>query len=85
MLPLLIISTALAQEPCVQGADLAQLRERMRAGLLQGRFEEAEKIASAELSPEQAKANVTYLRGMLAQQNAWSQLKDDDKKKSKVN
>lgn len=51
---------------------------------LQGRFEEAEKIASAELSPEQAKANVTYLRGMLAQQNAWSQLKDEDKK-SKVN
>ena len=47
---------------------------------LQGRFEEAEKIASAELSPEQAKANVTYLRGMLAQQNAWSQLKDYDKK-----
>ena len=52
---------------------------------LQGRFEEAEKIASAELSPEQAKANVDYLRGMLKQQNAWSQLKDDDKKKSKVN
>jgi Flp pilus assembly protein TadD len=47
---------------------------------LQGRFEEAEKIASAELSSEQAKANVAYLRGMLAQQNAWSQLKDDDKK-----
>jgi Flp pilus assembly protein TadD len=47
---------------------------------LQGRFEEAEKIAGAELSPEQAKANVAYLRGMLAQQNAWSQLKDDDKK-----
>lgn len=48
---------------------------------LQGRFEEAEKIASSELSPEQAKANVAYLRGMLAQQNAWSQLKDEDKKK----
>jgi Flp pilus assembly protein TadD len=49
---------------------------------LQGRFEEAEKIASAELSPEQAKANVAYLRGMLKQQNAWSQLKDEDKKKA---
>ena len=48
---------------------------------LQGRFEEAEKIAGSELSPEQAKANITYLRGMLAQQNAWSQLKDEDKKK----
>jgi Flp pilus assembly protein TadD len=49
---------------------------------LQGRFEEAEQIASAELSPEQAKANVAYLRGMLAQQNAWSQLKDEDKPKA---
>jgi len=49
---------------------------------LQGRFEEAEQIASAELSPEQAKANVAYLRGMLAQQNAWSQLKDEDKRKA---
>ena len=47
---------------------------------LQGRFEEAEKIAGQELSPEQAQANVTYLRGMLAQQNAWSQLKSDDEK-----
>jgi Flp pilus assembly protein TadD len=48
---------------------------------LQGRFEEAEKIAGHELSPEQAKANIAYLRSMLAQQNAWSQLKDEDKKK----
>ena len=46
---------------------------------LQGRFEEAEKIASHELSPDQAEANVTYLRSMLAQQNAWNQLKDEDK------
>ncbi|RUX07581.1 MULTISPECIES: tetratricopeptide repeat protein [unclassified Mesorhizobium] len=48
---------------------------------LQGRFDEAEKIASQELSPEQAQANVAYLRQMLAQQNAWSQLKDQDKAK----
>ena len=46
---------------------------------LQGRFEEAEKIASHELSPDQAEANVSYLRSMLAQQNAWNQLKDEDK------
>lgn len=48
---------------------------------LQGRFDEAEKIASQELSSEQAQANVAYLRSMLAQQNAWSQLKAQDKKK----
>jgi Flp pilus assembly protein TadD len=45
---------------------------------LQGHFDEAEKIASQELSPEQAEANVAYLRKMLAQQNAWNQLKKED-------
>ncbi len=44
---------------------------------LQGRFREAEEIAGRELSPEQASANVTYLRSMLAQQNAWNQLRDE--------
>lgn len=47
---------------------------------LQGRFDEAERIASAELPPEEARANVAYLRKMLTQQNAWSQLKKEDKK-----
>lgn len=37
---------------------------------LQGRFAEAEAIARAELPPDQAAANVAYLRQMLAQQNA---------------
>lgn len=46
---------------------------------LQGRFQEAEAIASRELSPEQAQANVAYLRSMLAQQNAWNQLKKEEK------
>jgi len=52
---------------------------------LQGRFEEAEKIASQELAPEQARANVAYLRSMLSQQNAWRQLKEDDKEGSATN
>lgn len=47
---------------------------------LQGRFKEAEEIATREMSPEQAKANVAYLRSMLAQQNTWSQLKDAERK-----
>ena len=38
---------------------------------LQGRFAEAEKIASADLPPEEAAANVTYLRQMLAQRGDW--------------
>ncbi|MPZ40774.1 MAG: tetratricopeptide repeat protein [Rhizobiales bacterium] len=37
---------------------------------LQGRFAEAETIARADLPPEQAAANVAYLRQMLSQQNA---------------
>jgi Flp pilus assembly protein TadD len=38
---------------------------------LQGRFQEAEGVARGELSPEEAAANVAYLRQMLAQQSAW--------------
>jgi tetratricopeptide (TPR) repeat protein len=49
---------------------------------LQGRFDEAEQIARRELSPQQAEANVAYLRGMLAQQNAWNLIKQEDKKKT---
>jgi Flp pilus assembly protein TadD len=37
---------------------------------LQGRFADAEAIARADLPPEEAAANVAYLRKMLAQQNA---------------
>jgi Flp pilus assembly protein TadD len=42
---------------------------------LEGRFDDAQKIAAAELSPEQAAANVAYLKQMLAQQNSWQSLK----------
>jgi Flp pilus assembly protein TadD len=38
---------------------------------LQGRFPEAEAIARGDLSPDEAAANVAYLRRMLAQQNDW--------------
>jgi Flp pilus assembly protein TadD len=38
---------------------------------LQGRFAEAEKIASADLPANEAEANVAYLRQMLARQSAW--------------
>ena len=48
---------------------------------LQGRFEEAETIARGELPADQAEANSQYLRKMLTQRNAWSQLASEDKKK----
>jgi Flp pilus assembly protein TadD len=37
---------------------------------LQGRFAEAETIASADLPPDEASANVAYLQQMLAQQGS---------------
>ena len=46
---------------------------------LQGRFKEAEQIASNELNADDAKANIAYLRQMLSQQNAWNLVKDEDK------
>jgi Flp pilus assembly protein TadD len=45
---------------------------------LQGRFAEAETIASADLSAEEAAANVAYLRQMLAQKNDWKKLRSPD-------
>jgi Flp pilus assembly protein TadD len=41
---------------------------------LQGRFGEAEKLATADLSSDEAAANVTYLRQMLSQQNDMKRL-----------
>ncbi len=70
------LKTAIAQP-------MADSRVRQNYSLvvgLQGRFAEAERIARQELSPQQADANVAYLRGMLAQQNAWQQLSSKDKK-----
>jgi Flp pilus assembly protein TadD len=47
---------------------------------LQGRFQEAEVIARQELTAEQADANMSYLKAMLAQDNNWQKLsaKDDN-------
>ena len=41
---------------------------------LQGRFEEARKIASEDLPPDQVEANMAYLQKMLSQPNTWQQL-----------
>ena len=74
------LSYALVEESAEGRGDLAarqrrQSREpRVRQNLalvvgLQGRFQEAEQIARADLPPEEAAANVAYLKQMLAQQN----------------
>lgn len=48
---------------------------------LQGRFDEARKIASEDLPPEQVEANLTYLQQMLSQPNTWQQLSDQEGQK----
>lgn len=70
------LRTAAAQP----GAD-SRVRQNLALVIgLQGRFDEAEQIARRELRPEQADANVAYLRSMLAQQNSWSKLAARDAK-----
>lgn len=41
---------------------------------LQGRFADAEDIAKADLPPDEASANVVYLREMLAQKGDWKRM-----------
>ncbi|OLP62293.1 pilus assembly protein TadD [Xaviernesmea oryzae] len=60
------------------GADSGVRQNLALAVGLQGRFDEAERIAGAELSPTQAQDNVRYLRAMLAQDNAWKKLASQD-------
>jgi len=56
------------------GADL-RVRQNLALVLgLQGRFDEAQQIARADLPPEEATANVAYLRQMLDQPNEWKKL-----------
>lgn len=72
-----ILRAAVAQP----GVDL-QPRIRQNLALvvgLQGRFEEARKIASEDLPPDQVEANLAYLQQMLAQPNTWAELQDPPK------
>lgn len=43
---------------------------------LQGRFDEASKLASDDLPPDQVQANMAYLKKMLSQPNTWQQISD---------
>jgi Flp pilus assembly protein TadD len=61
------------------GSDSSVRQNLALAVGLQGRFPEAEEIARRELSPDQAEANVAYLRAMLSQQNNWQKLAKNDK------
>lgn len=45
---------------------------------LQGKFQEAEAAQRADMSPEQAAANVASIRQMIAQSDAWRQIQTPD-------
>lgn len=66
-----------ARRPNSRGR-IADSRVRQNLALvlgLQGKFSEAEAIASNELSPQQAAANMAYLRTMLKERGNWKTLK----------
>jgi Flp pilus assembly protein TadD len=65
--------TYLRQAAAQPGAD-SRVRQNLALVVgLQGRFQEAESIAQADLPTETAAANVAYLRQMLASQNGMKQ------------
>ena len=45
---------------------------------LQGRFDEASKLAREDLPPEQVQENMAYLQKMLSQPNTWQQISESD-------
>jgi Flp pilus assembly protein TadD len=60
------------------GKDIPRVRQNLALVVgLQGRFDEARKIASEDLPPDQVEANLEFLQKMLAQPNTWAQLSDD--------
>jgi len=74
--------TQMRQAAQAPGAD-SRVRQNLALVVgLQGRFKEAEEIASRELAPQQAQANVAYLRTMLSQQNAWNDLREEERKRN---
>lgn len=47
---------------------------------LEGRFDEATKLAKDDLPPDQVQENMAYLKKMLSQPNTWQQISDDSSK-----
>lgn len=64
----------LRRATAMPGAD-SRVRQNLALAVgLSGRFAEAEQIAGAELPPEEAAANVAYLKSMLSQADTWQAL-----------
>lgn len=57
------------------GRNLPRIRQNLALVIgLQGRFDEAKRIASEDLPPDQVQANMDYLQQMLSRPNTWQQL-----------
>jgi Flp pilus assembly protein TadD len=73
-----LLRAALAQPG---SKDVPRIRQNLALVVgLQGRFDEARKIASEDLPPDQVEANLAYLQQMLSQPNTWQQLSDQEGK-----
>lgn len=63
------------REAAQRGPD-ARVRQNLALVLgLQGRFAEAEAILRQDLSPEEAAANVSAMRGLVSQPNSWNAIR----------
>jgi len=61
----------------------ARVRQNLALVLaLQGKFTEAEAVSARDVSPEQAAANVTTIRQMIAQSNTWREIQSGSERTS---
>ncbi len=67
----------LRRAAAMDGAD-SRIRQNLALAIgLSGRFDEAEAIATAELPPAEAEANIAYLRSMMSERDDWKKLAGD--------
>jgi Flp pilus assembly protein TadD len=68
-----------AETTLKRAADRPNTEPRVRQNLvlvlgLQGKFQEAERIAADDLPPEEARANIAYMREMMKERDPWKTL-----------
>jgi Flp pilus assembly protein TadD len=68
-----------AEKTLKQAANQPNSEPRVRQNLalvlgLQGKFQEAERVAAADLPPEEARANIAYMREMMKERDPWKTL-----------
>lgn len=73
------LTEAEAELRAADGLPRSRSEPRIRQNLalvvgLQGRFDEASKLAQQDLPPEQVEENMAYLKKMLSQPNTWQQI-----------